>query len=200
MIVIVGGGPSVTKHELGPWIDRQFVVRMKHATRNAKHHGLRMDAYFSRGLSAKKDGYDFWYFPKRPPHPEGADSAYWLNWYRKFNNHSAKPSSGLCALFCAAEFFPGAEVGLIGFDNVLDGKPFRSGPHDGGGEHAAALALNLHLYDLRTEHGQTHLRSARETQGFEFRRSRAKLSDRGSQSRPSGALDGIPLRLASDQG
>jgi len=200
MIVIVGGGPSVTKHELGPWIDRQFVVRMKHATRNAKHHGLRMDAYFSRGLSAKKDGYDFWFFPKRPPHPEGADSAYWLDWYRKFNNHSAKPSSGLCALFCAAEFFPGAEVGLIGFDNVLDGKPFRSGPHDGGGEHAAALALNLHLYDLRSEHGQTHLRGARETQRLEFCAARKKVSHRGPQSREERLGASLAVRYAGAEG
>lgn len=160
-----------------------------------------MDAYFSRGYSARKPNHDFWYFPKRPPHADGCDSAHWLSWYRQFSIHTQpKPSTGLCALFCAAEFFPGAEVGLIGYDNVLDGKPFRTGPHDGGGEHAAALALNLKLFDLRTEHGKTHLRSARETQNGEFRRPQSQLSDRRSEPRPGGALHGLALRLAGNEG
>ncbi len=201
MIVIVGGGPSAGNSDLGPWIDRQYVVRMKHAARDRVHRGMRMDAYFSRGYAAKKPNYEFWYFPKHPPHADGCDSTHWLTWYRQFSlSRTPKPSTGLCALFCAAEFFPGAEVGLIGYDNVLDGQPFRSGPHDGGGEHAAALALNLKLFDLRTDHGKTYLRSARETQKFEFCRPRAQLPDRGREPRPSGALDGFPLRLAGNEG
>ena len=198
MIVIVGGGPSARNNDLGVLIDRQYVVRMKHAARDRVHRGMRMDAYFSRGYSAKKEGFDFWFFPKRPPHPEGADSAYWLDFYRQFSKYG-KPSSGLCALFCAAEFFPGSEVGLIGYDNVLDNTPFRSGPHDSGGEWACVQALPLTLFDLRTDHGQTHLRRAGQTQRLQFRRPQPKLSHRESEPRPSGALDGLPLRLAGSQ-
>jgi hypothetical protein len=159
---------------------------------------MRMDAYFSRGYAAKKEGFDFWYFPKRPPHPEGVDSAHWLKFYADFS--PLKPSTGLCALFCAAEYFPGAEVGLIGYDNVLDNTQFRTGPHDSGGEWACVRALPLTLFDLRTDHGQTHLRRAEQTQRLQFRRPQPKLSHRESEPRPSGALDGLPLRLAGSQG
>lgn len=198
MIVIVGGGPSAGLSGLGREIDRQFVVRMKHAVRDPVHRGLRMDAYFSRGYSARKPNHDFWYFPKRPPHADGCNSAHWLSFYAKFSR--GKPSTGLCALFCAAEFFPGAEVGLIGYDNVLDEIPFRAGPHDCGGEHACVAALPLTVFDLRTEHGQTHLRHAKPTENFEFRRPQPQLPDRGSEPRTGSTLEGLPLRLAGNEG
>ena len=198
MIVIVGGGPSAAESGLGSLIDRQYVVRMKHAKRDPEHRGMRMDAYFSRGYAAKKPGYDFWYFPKRPPHPEGCDSTRWLNFYSKFSR--MKPSTGLCALFCAAEFYPGVEVGLIGFDTVLDNARFTVGPHDSGGEWLCVKELPLKIFDLRNEHGQAHLRQARETQKQQLRAPRAQIPDRGRESREERPRESQPIRYAFAKG
>ena len=200
MIVIVGGGPSAATLGLGELIDRQYVVRMKHAKRDPEHRGMRMDAYFSRGYAAKRMGYDFWYFPKRPPHPEGCDSAYWLAFYRKFSKD--KPSTGLCALFCAAELYPNTEVGLIGYDTVLDDTSFSpTVPHDSHGERACLAALPLKLFDLRTDHGKAHLRQAQQTQKLQLRDSRqASVPNRGRESRPQRAGTGQRVRHTGTEG
>jgi hypothetical protein len=198
MIVIVGGGPSAAESGMGALIDRQYVVRMKHAKRDPDHRGMRMDAYFSRGYSAKKLGYDFWFFPKRPPHPEGCDSPYWLNFYSKFSR--LKPSTGLCALFCAAEFYPKETIGLIGYDTVLDNTRFTVGPHDSGGEWLCVKELPLNIIDLRSEHGKAYLREAQPTQKQQLRGARPQVSDRGREPREERPGAGESVRYAYAKG
>ena len=74
--------------------------------------------------------------------------AYWSKFIRKkhLSTH-VKPSLGTCAVFAAVEYFGVDEVGLIGYDNILDG--------NGGWMHDAIAERNcieslVNVIDLRS--------------------------------------------------
>lgn len=50
--------------------------------------------------------------------------AHWSRFVRKkkvYYGSQKKPSLGTCAVFAAVEYFGVEEVGVIGYDNILDG-------------------------------------------------------------------------------
>src|SRR6187551_3351838 len=139
-MVIVGHGPSILTGR-GSVIDSfDLVVRLKHPplTDAETHHwGARTDVICARSLVYKPKQGVFWHFndPKK-----------WVDYFREFS--PAKPSTGLCAVFCAVDRGY-TDIALIGFDAVLNpvkesgkwnGCPF---VHDKTAEHRALLGLNI---------------------------------------------------------
>lgn len=72
------------------------------------------------------------------------DSQRWIKYYQGFSK--AKPSSGLCAVFAVVERWQPDEIGLIGFDWVLDG--YRKWQHDSVNELKCMRSL-AEIVDLR---------------------------------------------------
>lgn len=73
------------------------------------------------------------------------DAKSWDEYYTTFS--SAKPSTGLCAVFTAVERWKPDTIGLIGFDWVLDGNE-EWAPHNAVAELAAMQSL-AEIKDLR---------------------------------------------------
>ena len=157
MIVIVGHGPSIVGKKLGSWLDGQTVVRLKKAEiPNADDWGSRTDYVCATSLIYQTDK-PFWLMPKK-----GGIGDKWRSYYRRFSD--AKPSTGLCAIFCAVEFLKPVEIGLAGFDNLLH--PEETGwskwwmarncglwVHDSPNEYLAAMSLGVKITDATVEHG-----------------------------------------------
>ena len=168
MIVIVGHGPSIVGKGLGPWLDDQFVVRLKRAEKpNAKDWGTRTDVICATSHIYRQDGM-FWWAAKRPQRSDALcrvwDEARWLGYFRGFSSLKG-PSTGLRAIFCAVEFMVPETIGLAGFDNLLypeeDGwakwwQPRYSHNWDADSlaEHKAAFGLGVRLIDVTREHGR----------------------------------------------
>ena len=78
----------------------------------------------------------------------GKWDAYWSKFIRKrvLSTHK-KPSLGTCAVFAAVEYFGVDEVGLIGFDYILDGD--ENWMHDAIAERNCIESL-VNVIDLRS--------------------------------------------------
>jgi hypothetical protein len=147
VIVIVGHGPSVRNNTAGAVIDSFPVVRLKQAQTDPVHRGMRTDYICSRAAHDERPGIPFWL------HPDCIDGRYWSAYWKRFS--ARKPSVGTCAVFCAAELLEPKEIGLIGFDNVLNPKrrhPDYTWGHDSTAEHAAVHGLGIRIINLAKEH------------------------------------------------
>ena len=78
-----------------------------------------------------------------------AEEKYWNSYFKSFNpkNRNGKPSVGLCAVMMAHERWTPDEIGLIGFDYVLDGH--KDWLHDSATELKVMRSLAT-IIDLRT--------------------------------------------------
>jgi len=158
VIVIVGHGPSILCG-LGPFIDKQTVVRLKDGL-NLKpkpdyfHWGTRTDYLCARSLIYRdeKSSTPFWHFndPKK-----------WMDYYATFNPRHPKPSTGLSAVFMAIDRIKPEEIALIGFDRLLnlndttsrkwnDQKMESLYAHDQRAEHECLMSLPVKIRDLRS--------------------------------------------------
>lgn len=138
MIVIVGHGPSVLCG-LGDLIDTHTVIRLKSGllTEHAREHwGTRTDYLCARSHSFDHGLFPFWLF----------DSPKWREYFAHFSQK--KPTTGLCAVFCAIDQLAPKEIGLIGFDRVLNP------------EHGSLCKWNgsssIHMHDARAEYACLH--------------------------------------------
>ena len=162
MIVIVGHGPSIVGKGLGPWLDEQFVVRLKRAERpSVKDWGTRTDVICATSHIYRQPGIPFWWVPRRPERGDALcrvwDAARWLAYFRGFSAHKG-PSTGLSAVLSAVEYGH-TEIGLAGFDNLL--YPHEEGwakwwqpryshnwDADSAAEHEAAKGLGVRITDV----------------------------------------------------
>lgn len=83
------------------------------------------------------------------------NSTHWDDYYRQFVRSKRppqrmKPSLGLCAVFGVVERWAPSEIGLIGYDWVLDGNP--DWDHDAIAEKACIESL-VKIIDLRQRPG-----------------------------------------------
>jgi hypothetical protein len=155
VIVIVGHGPSILTGR-GSVIDAHTVVRLKNGL-NVKpkalpeHWGTRTDFLCARSLVYRdeKSKVPFWHF---------ADDPEWLEYYSKFNPRHDKPSTGLCAVFCAIERGYD-DIALIGFDRLLnpddttsrrwnEDRMYSMYGHDQRAEHACLMSLPARIRPL----------------------------------------------------
>lgn len=128
----MGHGPSASEVD-GSWLDQQTVVRLKIPK---VHPGTRTDYYCSRS-NALIGGQPFWLAKKSDPK--------WMPYFREFNR-KGKPSTGLCAIFCAIDKLNPNEIGLIGFDDFF--ARIEKHPHDFDAEYRCATSL-VRIVDLR---------------------------------------------------
>lgn len=172
MIVIVGHGPSVNSGK-GAVIDSMTVVRLKDGTQQrretpATDWGTRTDYLCARSLIYRLDRTPFWLYPD-PVTPAMQSSTLsiasaerWQRYYATFAPRHQKPSTGLCAVFCAVEFLDAKEIALIGFDRMLNPADKKSGKwhampsnhlwgHDQRAENAALHGLGIRIVDLSKE-------------------------------------------------
>lgn len=156
MLVIVGHGPSVLRG-FGPWIDQQTVVRLKDAPRPDAHHfGTRIDYQCASTPLWLHLGVPTWVLPNQKDrgryqtndHVRVSDGRWWD--YFSYFAPNYKMSTGLRAIFCAAEFLAPEEIALIGFDNIL--RPWITGLTKW--HHPAGMVKTLHDYDA--EHKAAH--------------------------------------------
>lgn len=161
MIVVVGHGPSILSG-LGAVIDQLTVIRLKEGLRpDPKHWGTRTDYLCARSSAFQHGSVPFWHFS------DTGWTAKWLDYFYSFEPRIAfkpirpKPSTGLCAVFCAMEYLKPKELAFIGFDRLLDPDretykwhALRSSPwpHDAHAEHRALYGLGLSIIDL-VKHG-----------------------------------------------
>ena len=76
-----------------------------------------------------------------------ADWAKWDNYFRSFDPKHTDPSSGTCAVYCVVERWKPENIGLIGFDYVLDNNT--DWLHDARAE-LASIERIVNIIDLRT--------------------------------------------------
>lgn len=159
--MIVGHGPSVLCG-LGDLIDQHTVVRLKDGLtsqqrKDAKNWGTRTDFLCARSLVCDKGEYPFWLFN---------DPLKWITYYKGFRPRHKKPSTGLCAVFCAVDRGY-TEIALIGYDRLLDPTDMKSRKatdeqkymyslygHDQRAEHEALMSLPVRIIDFKKEHGE----------------------------------------------
>jgi hypothetical protein len=156
MLCIVGHGPSLLLR-LGAVIDTCTVVRLKFGLpkdADPEVWGTRTDYLCARSHLHQSSG-PFWIFNDPPK---------WIAYYRKFSRK--KPSTGLCAVFCAIDHLNPPEIAVIGYDRLLNpadqksgkwNKPvipgaFGTGSHDQRAEHACLMSLPVRIIDLAKEH------------------------------------------------
>lgn len=160
VIVLVGHGPSILSGR-GAVIDRHTVVRLKAGTiPDSKHWGTRTDYLCARSPALAKGKVPYWHF-------FGEWTQRWLDYFDSFGPRipfkpgKPKPSTGLCAVFCAMEFLKPSELAVIGFDRMLspNRETFKWNstqptcwPHDPQAEHAALYGLGIPIVDMVT-HG-----------------------------------------------
>jgi len=169
MLVIIGSGPSIVGKGLGPWINGNIVVRLKSGIiPNAKDWGCRTDIRCASSISHKGTE-PFWILASHEcedhnsPNTFRAHRKKWMTYFEKFKP-KYKMSTGLRAIFCAAEFGH-TEIGLAGFDNLL--YPTVKGyckwneerhkyrwVHDVEAEHNAAFGLGLDIKDVTQDSGR----------------------------------------------
>lgn len=148
MIVIVGHGPSVLSG-LGSVIDSHTVVRLKNGLTKQQpkeHFGTRTDYLCARSLVFDLGEYPFWHL---------RDDSHWHTHFKRFAPKRKKPSTGLCAVFCAIDQLNPKEIGFIGCDSLLnpDITPTKwdsSGPwaHDMHAENACLHSLGIEVIDF----------------------------------------------------
>lgn len=157
-VVIVGHGPSVLSG-LGSVIDSMPVIRLKRdlwpkqRKKEFFHWGTRTDYICSRSPPVDSK-IPYWHFA-------GEMERRWIAHFESFRPEiqqkplRPKPSTGLCAVFCAMEFLQPTEIALIGFDAWFGGTdrkwseeraPMK--PHDWHTELAVARSLTS-ITDLR---------------------------------------------------
>ena len=76
-----------------------------------------------------------------------ADWERWDEYFRTFDPKHPDPSSGTCAVYCVVERWAPQEIGLAGFDYVLDNNT--DWLHDASAELKSIEAL-VNIVDLRT--------------------------------------------------
>jgi hypothetical protein len=135
------------------WKKRQgdTVVTVKRPTVNT-------DYLCARHISFNHGLHPFWVYKYNPPmggkfdyiprhNIWQADWERWDEYYHSFGEVKHKdPSSGTCAVYCAVERFNPKEIGLIGFDYVLDNN--RDWFHDARAELESIESL-VTIIDLR---------------------------------------------------
>jgi hypothetical protein len=150
-LVIVGHGPSILSG-LGAVIDSCTVIRLKQdldPRRRKKafvHWGTRTDYICSRSPPYLHNP-AYWHFA-------GELERRWVAFFESFRPHIdmtphvPKPSTGMCAVFCAMEFLKPAEISLIGFDAWFGGTDLKWSeeraqrkPHDFATERRVAESL-----------------------------------------------------------
>jgi hypothetical protein len=140
VIVVVGHGPSVSN--LGAVIDSHTVVRLKGGLRgDPKDWGTRTDYLCARSLVFDLGKFSFWHF---------SDESRWLDYFAKFRPRRRKPSTGLCAVFCAIDRLAPKEIGLIGFDAIFN--KLELAGHDTRAEHECLHSLGINIIDLEKAH------------------------------------------------
>lgn len=169
MLVIVGHGPGVLRAS-GEWIDQQQVVRLKSGPRPLPCFGTRTDFLCATGLAWRsrfEGSPQFWLFdPARDyerverlgkASADGvffADTPRWMRYFEQFSE--MKPSTGLCAVFCAVELGH-TELVLVGFDSFRTddkrtGKWFDPDPktwiHDQAAERRALEGLGITFHHI----------------------------------------------------
>lgn len=169
VVTIVGHGPSILSG-LGAVIDAGVVVRLKEGLtpqqkKQSIHWGTRTDYICARSPAFAKDRVGFLLFA------DGSELCErWLRYFHSFGPRIPfkpripKPSTGLCAVFCAVEFLKPASIALIGFDRMLDPSDVTSGkwhtrnpacwPHDSVAENRALYGLGIPIIDLARTHGE----------------------------------------------
>lgn len=169
MIVVVGHGPSILSG-LGSVINSCTVIRLKKGLipkKQAEHFGSRTD-YICGTHPTCENAAPYWHFP-----PKGAAGAWQNKWHDYFRSFKPgvpykpwqpKPSTGLCAVFCAMEYLKPTELALIGCDRLLQPEKYSAKwdavgpqcqPHDWHAENRALYGLGIKIIDLR-EHEQVH--------------------------------------------
>lgn len=168
-VTIVGHGPSILSGR-GVVIDESVVVRLKEGLTQqqrktqAIHWGTRTDYLCARSPVFEQKGIGFLLFAD---HGEMTDR--WMRYFHSFEPRIAmkpripKPSSGMCAVFCVAEYLKPGVIALIGFDRMLNPNDTTSGkwhaprascwPHDSAAEHRALYGLGIPITNLAQNHG-----------------------------------------------
>jgi hypothetical protein len=159
VLLIVGHGPSVLSG-LGAVIDQCTVVRLKNGLNvrpkpDPLHWGTRTDYTCGRSLVFRDEKHPekFWHFDDPPE---------WIGYYESFRPRHKKPSTGLCAVFCAIDRLAPEEIALIGFDRLLDPNDMKSRKatddqkymysmygHDQRAEHECLMSLPVKIIDFR---------------------------------------------------
>lgn len=130
----------------------ETVVRLKSAqTDPPEHFGTRTSVICARSHLFERPGVEFWLCA-------GDIEDRLKNIFRKWSY--AKPSTGLCAVYAAVEKLKPESIALIGFDQLLWGKPgkysdrHRTGftAHDGRAEMECLKSLPVKVIDLVSEH------------------------------------------------
>ena len=132
------------------------VIRLKWGLRNdqpREHFGTRTDVICARSHLFEQPGIRFWHSSLI----ENQISARYLKY------GTAKPSTGLCAVFCALEYLKPKEIALIGYDLLLnpegpnekynDRRP-RFQSHEAMAEAKCLSELPVKVIDLVRVHGQ----------------------------------------------
>ena len=176
MLVIVGHGPGVLRAS-GEWIDTQTVVRLKHAPMSPSNFGTRTDylCATSQDWRARfKKRFDIsptlWLFDHNRHYQRSdrlgkeishgvflADTPRWIKYFAEFKPKNPKPSTGLCAVFCAVEQGFN-DIALVGFDSFTTddrrtGKWFDPTPstlwyHDQRAERQALEGLGVSFHHI----------------------------------------------------
>ena len=149
MLTIAGSGPSVKDYERK--------VKNPFVTIATKKRPLPSDYVMCRfGFQAKGEG-DFMVYYKRYEgridNPWYCDSKRWDEYWKQFVRaktppQRVKPSLGTCAVMAAVERFGVKEIGLIGYDNILDGND--KWEHDAIAEKRCIESL-VRIVDLRDQ-------------------------------------------------
>lgn len=161
VLVIVGHGPSIVGKGLGSWIDQQTVVRLKDAPRpDPADWGRRIDYQCASTPLWPHLGVETWVLPNRKEigryeccaNVRVAGEKWWE--YFDVFYPTYKMSTGLRAIFCAAEFLKPEEICLVGFDKLMNPASEYAkwkGPstylHDAWAEHRAAFQLGIRLFE-----------------------------------------------------
>ncbi len=124
------------------------VVRLKGGFKDPpEHFGTRTDVICARSHLFEIPGAAFWYCAGDIEDRLKRCLSKWSY---------AKPSTGLCAIYCAVEFLKPESIALIGFDLLLHGKPGkyndmrRTGfsAHDARAEGECLRSLPVRIVDL----------------------------------------------------
>jgi hypothetical protein len=144
-------------------IDSFPVVRLKRGLnsetgepkRDPHHWGKRTDYLCARSNVYDMGAVPFWHFT-------GDVETRWGRYYRQFSDR--KPTTGLCAVFCAIERLDPRSIGLIGFDRMLNPhretvkwweSTERQWPgHDMFAELSCLLSLGVQIVNLPERYGK----------------------------------------------
>ena len=142
MITIAGSGPSAK--------DYPFV------TVATKKRSVPSDYVFCRfGFQHQGDEPLMLYYKRLSDSKKAwfCNAQKWDDYYKQFVRSKSppqrvKPSLGTCAVMGVVERWNPSDIGLIGFDNILDGNP--EWPHDAIAERRCIESL-VNIIDLRSQ-------------------------------------------------